>query len=1032
MQIREKKVNLSNDEIEYFFNKFSETLLYKRGTAEVLRLLQLTNTEKLPEYERTRNFIYFDNEKVFAPTDEKGNPIFFNLKKNYNECKNDGERWLFIVYQASQYGNKSKAEYYFRTASFLYNIYGLITLHNVNKNIIKQYLKEFNKLKDNETIAVTGTGIRKIILPENYNFIKLFKKAAIAGKSDASKKSFKILSEIYMNRYQYSKALKILKQYEEKFGKDSETENIIQQISDNYGTFLPILPKAAGTHISLTFKYRNADSVIITIYKLKLKNFIHRITEMDGAELKNASPNTFILRKFEEEHLKLDNESENLFIKETEFNVKLTPPSDHTEAEIEIPIPVQSQGCYLAVAKLKSNSLNRKYNIAKTIFKLVNAVINIKKINNSCIMFVTDSKNGAPLPNIKVELFNFRKAKKQNGLLSGYKIKNIIQEKIYKLITNKNGTLQIPENLLNEMRKGISFIILKNKTKFAFLDGKKIEQILSTPINLSEKEKYKAYIITDKTVYRPGETVHFTVIPGQCTTNRNSLPKASPNKQFSLQLISAKNQIIMNKSYMTDASSSFNGSFTIPPHLQEGEYSFFINTFKSYGGFSIEKERELNEELIIRSTDKEQSENALNFEISINKAIHKTQTGTNFLIYRVYRSLFPAKSADLQDTNTDILFDSSAEIYNGAPKLTAKNILLFNGEKLNISILISSEIKAFPNSKIQYDIIAELNRKSNKKIYAHKRITITPVSSYQKKIKSVQIRNNVTSQKKDEDLSVIFTTPAKTAEYLYLFQHKLSDSTISHSDSSINILKLQNGKTELTLDDNYNSSGIIFENYSISDAKLYKCVHTSRLDHLIYPDIRLNTEINSHTPEINVNLNVQLIKPTINSCENLKVLCIATTEEAFRKNTDKFNTFFKNNSFPYLGEFISSLTDPNINSVISPATSKFYELSIFSKYQKDLPQNFFLYSNRQISNLHKKRSINNLFPHYPSIVYFRHPFNSSIFRKIKNLDKNGKTSFQIILPSISEPWNIRCYLYGVQNKKLITAEKNIIIEPNIQ
>jgi len=717
MHIINEKIPDKKIEIEFLRN-FANTLIYKRGVAETFRLFKLTSTKKLPNFEVTDNFSYFIDEPLFAPVDKNAMPLFFSLRKSYENCLNDGEKWLFLI---SRIGKSDNSEYNFIVASYLYNLYGLITLKTLDSRILDLFFKDSHLLRDNETIAKTGIGVKKLLLPENLQYIKIFRKAADSTNSKYASKALKIISDIYINRRQYTKALKVLDEYIKRFGNTPEVKQTISQINDNLGTFLTCQPQPATHNAILKFQYRNAKSAHFTIYKLKLKNFIHAIKKLNGAKLQDSTPSALSLVQFEQQNLQANLSDDDIFIKETEWTAPLSPLENHIDSEISIKTPVKDKGCYLAVADLQSKSKLGKKNLAKMIFWLTDTVISLRRVKNSLIMSVKDFDTGAPIPNIKVELLNFNKVKIHDGLFNAYKTHLEIKEKVFNMITNDNGIYIFPESIIKKIQRGISVIILRNKGKFAFLNNKEIKKALSAS---SRSNPNKAYFLTDKSIYHPGDDLFFSALLGRTTQTEKI--DSMPEKQYSVQIISSNEKIIFNKTYITDDTSSFCGSFKLPCDIKEGIYKFQINTFRCSGHFSIEKKKK---QLLSLKTTATPSSNAKHDFLNISFAplyenMNLQEKGD--LTFRIYRSLFQTNSKTGKSNNNTASYKNlklKFKPYAGLPKMVAKNTLTYeNAEVIKIKFDISKDLQAFEDANILYDIIAEFNNTNFKKAYSHLRV----------------------------------------------------------------------------------------------------------------------------------------------------------------------------------------------------------------------------------------------------------------------------------------------------------------------
>ena len=192
----------SDAEKGQFYIDFANSFMNYRGGSGSWELQTLTDISKLPDYQSQDNYYgrrYYGRPQSSAPVDEAGNPIFYAKPESFDAAKSDGERWRFLLDKAEQFESTKKMAMTLR-ADFAYQQFGVQTIAGFNFNPANDTgddkmssIFKLETLSDTETIARLATGIKRFDLPEDYNFIKLYKELD----------SWQQLGQIYLNRRRF-------------------------------------------------------------------------------------------------------------------------------------------------------------------------------------------------------------------------------------------------------------------------------------------------------------------------------------------------------------------------------------------------------------------------------------------------------------------------------------------------------------------------------------------------------------------------------------------------------------------------------------------------------------------------------------------------------------------------------------------------------------------------------------------------------------------------------------------------------------
>lgn len=250
---------LSNSGKAQIYTSLAATVMEGRDNINSYKLQYLTDISIIPSYEKVFGYFSMGGITVSgAPVDNTGNPVFYHKPASLSQALNDGERWRLALALAEKYGYKKSK---FDLASFLCSQFGVHTIGNMF-NIAETASAVDNpfalqSLPENETIAKLACGIKRFKLPDEFDYIKIFKEIAAAGGDEAAD-AMDMLARIFTDRKQYGKAADFWKAAIASFGKgrDGFRSTALKQITGKLGCFMPAGVFPAGKAPVLDFCVR--------------------------------------------------------------------------------------------------------------------------------------------------------------------------------------------------------------------------------------------------------------------------------------------------------------------------------------------------------------------------------------------------------------------------------------------------------------------------------------------------------------------------------------------------------------------------------------------------------------------------------------------------------------------------------------------------------------------------------------------------------------------------------------------------------
>ncbi|CAL2086895.1 Alpha-2-macroglobulin family N-terminal region [Tenacibaculum sp. 190524A02b] len=283
--------------------------------------------------------------------------------------------------------------------------------------------------------------------------------------------------------------------------------------------------------------YKNLNNLYFSLYKVTPS----QIEELDKLYTEEKRIN------FIQKLTKLENWENNLK-NEGDYQVHTT----------EVVIPKLKTGNYLVVATTNKD-FSKETTLAFDAIQITNIafITNHKNTNN---YQVVDRNTGKPLAGAKVHLSNTprRYGKKLDKHFT----------------TNKNGEFTFTPN--KQYYSGVEAKITHNKETAIF------KRFYINPRYKNHHNEPKArietFVFTDRSIYRPGQTIHFKGIAMKALKNKSNVVT---NETAYITLKDVNHQIIKELKLTTNEFGSFSSTFTIPSNTLTGQ--FLIETAVSSG-----------------------------------------------------------------------------------------------------------------------------------------------------------------------------------------------------------------------------------------------------------------------------------------------------------------------------------------------------------------------------------------------------------------------------------------------------------------
>ncbi|MEX0643654.1 MAG: alpha-2-macroglobulin, partial [Pirellulales bacterium] len=277
------------DVADHYF-AFAGMLLANRGYYDAWRLQYLSDLSQLPDYEQGWNTY---REYNGAPVDAEGKPVYHHTVKTFDAAKTDGERWRWALDQVVEnhparrqevrlhFANFHRDQFDVQTIGWYARYFGSLDEDGGGEKKDGEKKDEsgtyaLHTLGEDETIARLATGVKRFKLPDEFNFIKIYREIAGAGKSDHAKAALQELAASFENRRQYPTAADVWRRAIAEYGPGQENhrQHRLDQIVKNWGRLEGSPTQPAGKGATIEFRYRNAKKVSFEAHEIKIDQLL--------------------------------------------------------------------------------------------------------------------------------------------------------------------------------------------------------------------------------------------------------------------------------------------------------------------------------------------------------------------------------------------------------------------------------------------------------------------------------------------------------------------------------------------------------------------------------------------------------------------------------------------------------------------------------------------------------------------------------------------------------------------------------------
>jgi len=572
-----------NEQVD-FFQRFATQL---RGSGQSWRLQSLTDLSQLPEFEEANQFGGYrgrgwrpGGSQRGAPVDENGEPVFYDMPESWQAASSDGERWRWLIAQQAVVEPNVADDSQRQWADFLADEFGVQRLAyypGFNK-WLQNYEPaaqddgedgptrfELHTLGEDETLAWLAPGPKRIKLPDEFNFVRIYRDL-IAKEGSASSSAADRLAGVFENRRQYPKAAEVYRQAIETIDAgrtETRRGRALAQIVENWARFEPSEMQPVGEVAKVGLVFRNADKVTFKAQRIELKKLLADVRDYIESKPERIDGKQIELRDIGR-RLVQGNEAKYIGVTVADWSTDLEPAENHWDRRVDVETPLTDAGPYLLTASLPGG------HVCKTVVWLSDTLAVTKKVEKAELYFVGDALTGAPVTGAKVELFGYSQEQIRNT--NRYRVIT----KTWEGVTGDDGLLKAaPKDWQVRNRSMQTLVTISDdEGRFAF-DGWRYlgNWFFDGAYSVSGMEQTKCFVTTDRPVYRPEQEVNFKAwtrkVGYELPLDQSEFAKA----ELRVEIYDPKNEKVFSEKLVADDFGGIDGTLTLEGEATLGVYS---------------------------------------------------------------------------------------------------------------------------------------------------------------------------------------------------------------------------------------------------------------------------------------------------------------------------------------------------------------------------------------------------------------------------------------------------------------------------
>lgn len=244
------------------------------------------------------------------------------------------------------------------------------------------------------------------------------------------------------------------------------------------------------------------------------------------------------------------------------YTYELKQSAPYLSQDTILKIPAPAKGLYELVAyandKKDEQIVNESFNVSSL-------HVSVRRIQKGDVeLLVTDYISGKPVDKFSAVFY-----KRDKGQYIEVRSSN----------DSKNGLMSVTN------QENMAFYrVYTDSEKGTYLVS--LPYYYSSSFNNTKEASNQVQLFTDRSIYRPGQTLYFKGIASSSDAKKQEVVK---NQSFFVTLVNANGEEISKKQMRSNAFGSFAGEFALPTGGMNGNYSLQVKEYNAYHSFKVEE-----------------------------------------------------------------------------------------------------------------------------------------------------------------------------------------------------------------------------------------------------------------------------------------------------------------------------------------------------------------------------------------------------------------------------------------------------------
>lgn len=540
------------------------------------RLQSVTDLQQVPDYLDLDSRNGVPNRP--APVTAAGDPVLYDLPSSWQAANSDGQRLRWSLAQA-ELSQSKRDDAKFRWGTFLNQQFSVDTLQqdawlfrqrSDDGELPEQGVAAIHTLSETETIAKLANGIKRFSLTDEFNPIRVFQSVS-KGEGQFAQAAAWQLIQISLNRRQYPQAAEQLQSYIDRFEDQNEwRQTLLDSILRPRLTFDAVPTQLAGQPAKLSLLFRNATQVNFTARRvdtekilLDTKTYYRKFRSGEANDRFGKLAHEPVPNLTSPGSLFDENNIEQYLLEQVaKWNQPLEPRPNHWDRRVQVDTPLSKAGLYLIEGAVGNEAQPNAQKVRILVSIEDTALVQKPLADDQWLLCASDAASGQPIAGANIEMFGFGWDQSQNR---NNRQPRMITEN-FAARTDVDGMAKVTA------KQGLQwFSVVRTKQGRRALLG--FQQFWGFGHDSPSYAELKAYGVSDRPLYRPGETIKAKFWLGYATYGDEPGERVA-NRKVTINMLDTQGLQVAERQLTTDDYGGCELDIPLSDAAALGRYNF--------------------------------------------------------------------------------------------------------------------------------------------------------------------------------------------------------------------------------------------------------------------------------------------------------------------------------------------------------------------------------------------------------------------------------------------------------------------------